>query len=444
MKLNRNDYNRNLSMNINHPYEESDDCKRKFSPHNKNLTNLKSSSQILIHCPINHNDSKQNHYDSSSKMQEYYSYSGMVLPSKRLKSTALFQYSDSHDMHNNFENHPCHDINFYSALGSQEILKENNDDCYPHRVVRGNNLLSIDNSPYRSKHQTDNIETQNYQQKWDRSSFEFMSNNLFTDDKRDIHNYNIPAVDGVQDFRYHSKYNQQELSTRDAPIIQNIDEGRYEDKKIKAMQSWPSEKHKNKIYKENHKSKQCFVNNTHNNYDIEKLQNQHRQTVSAELFTAKALSNRTMLSFQDDCKFISPFLCFLRSQCLEVFEANMDFVELRYISKKIKIRQVGIRCVFCSSVPLDNRANRSSCFPSSLDKIYQSVTMMIHDHMFRCEEIPIFIRHHLKYLKKRSCKGLTRSRKYWCKSAENIGLVNANPGIIFKKCTEIEKSANQL
>ena len=86
------------------------------------------------------------------------------------------------------------------------------------------------------------------------------------------------------------------------------------------------------------------------------------------------------MSVPNDPAWLSTYLCFVRSDCVEVFEATDRDVTMRLNSKLIYPRQVGIRCRFCSHIHHRDRAGRSTSFPSSLSRIYQSLTMMLREH----------------------------------------------------------------
>jgi len=94
------------------------------------------------------------------------------------------------------------------------------------------------------------------------------------------------------------------------------------------------------------------------------------------------------LAIDEDQNWLSELLCFVRSEVVEVFRANVDDLRSRNSSKKICLGQVGIRCRFCAHLPVGSRAGRSSSFPSSLDRIYQSLTMMLRDHFGNCNAMP--------------------------------------------------------
>ncbi len=138
------------------------------------------------------------------------------------------------------------------------------------------------------------------------------------------------------------------------------------------------------------------------------------------------------LGMEQDQLRLSKFLCFLRLECIEIFTATEKDVIERLSSKKVKIGQVGIRCRFCAHLPSCKRVGRSSNFPSSIDRLYQGVSMMVYKHFSLCEEMPTEIRE--KYDSLRNCtkKGDVESKSYWISSARMKGLVNCGAGIGLK------------
>ena len=137
------------------------------------------------------------------------------------------------------------------------------------------------------------------------------------------------------------------------------------------------------------------------------------------------------LSTSDDLYWLSEYLCFVRAKCLEVFEATEADVTSRKKSKKIKKGQVGIRCRFCAHQSYKIRAGRSSSFPSSKSRIYQSVTMMLRDHFGYCKDIPSELKEHFLSLRENKSQGATDSKKHWVKSASRLGLADTKDGLIF-------------
>jgi hypothetical protein len=94
--------------------------------------------------------------------------------------------------------------------------------------------------------------------------------------------------------------------------------------------------------------------------------------------------------------------------------------------------QVGIRCRFCAHVPYHKRAGRSASFPSSISRIYQSLTMMLRDHFPKCEHMPVQMKQRYAFLKENASQGAMESKRYWVDSAHALGLVDTvDSGIRF-------------
>lgn len=139
------------------------------------------------------------------------------------------------------------------------------------------------------------------------------------------------------------------------------------------------------------------------------------------------------LGTDTDDIWLSKFLTFLRSECIEVFTASQSDVYERKTSKKILVNQVGLRCRFCAHLPYRARVVRSSCFPSSICRIYQSLTMMIREHFSRCPEMPEETRRKYTELKWMTKKGEIESKSHWIESAKSVGMVESEKGIFLNK-----------
>jgi len=85
----------------------------------------------------------------------------------------------------------------------------------------------------------------------------------------------------------------------------------------------------------------------------------------------------------------------------------------------------------------NDRASRSSSFPSSIDRIYQSLTMMIRDHFVRCPGLPEALKARFLELKSRTTQGATDSKRYWIESAKKLGMIDTpNQGILVNQATQ--------
>jgi len=138
------------------------------------------------------------------------------------------------------------------------------------------------------------------------------------------------------------------------------------------------------------------------------------------------------LAMEEDENWLSEFLCFVRQHCTEVVCASEKDVISRMNSKKVVLGQVGIRCQFCAHLSHKQRGGRSSTFPSSLSRIYQSLTMMIRDHFVGCPGMPPDLKAKYKDLKGNTSQGVDGSKQYWVDSAKKLGLIDTEDGIFFK------------
>ena len=124
-------------------------------------------------------------------------------------------------------------------------------------------------------------------------------------------------------------------------------------------------------------------------------------------------TNRTIvtLSAPDDVHWLSNYLCFVREKCVEVFEADDAELAWRSNANVINPRQVGIRCRYCAHIHQRDRAGRSTSFPSSLSRIYQSLTMMLREHFPTCTEMPPAIKERFLALKGQKTSGADQDKR---------------------------------
>mmetsp|Transcript_25168 Transcript_25168/g.28776 ORF Transcript_25168/g.28776 Transcript_25168/m.28776 type:complete len:431 (+) Transcript_25168:783-2075(+) len=134
---------------------------------------------------------------------------------------------------------------------------------------------------------------------------------------------------------------------------------------------------------------------------------------------------------RDKCR-LSRFLCFLRAEFVEVFEASEHDIQQRgwsssstpHRSQQVKIGQVGIRCRFCAHLTSEFRVARSWSFPSNISGIYQCVSNMIYKHFTACQQIPKDIMEEYKEHKKFTKKGDSESKSYWTEAAKELGMMD--------------------
>eukprot|EP00957_Ditylum_brightwellii_P010422 788224-Ditylum_brightwellii.AAC.1 len=163
------------------------------------------------------------------------------------------------------------------------------------------------------------------------------------------------------------------------------------------------------------------------NYSREHHHNYHGGNTS----TPNSLnsSQTFLLATEEDEKWLSEFLRFVRWHCIEAFYASQHDVFSRSGSKKVKLGQVGFRCRFCANSPEKQRSRRSSTFPSSLSRVYQSLTMMLRDHFPNCSYMPPKEKQEYTTLRSNSSQGVVGSKDYWVTSAKSLGLIDTTDGI---------------
>ena len=137
------------------------------------------------------------------------------------------------------------------------------------------------------------------------------------------------------------------------------------------------------------------------------------------------------LTVESDEAWLSPFLCFIRKECLEVFEAEQCDVYERKTSKQVVLHQVGVRCRFCAHLEHGEREQRSSMFPSKIDGIYTSLPVLIRNHLSVCPKMPKELRSTYRSLKGSSKRDGLETKSYWRDSAQTLGLVEGAQGGIF-------------
>ena len=150
------------------------------------------------------------------------------------------------------------------------------------------------------------------------------------------------------------------------------------------------------------------------------------------------------LSGDEDKKWLSDFLCFVRSDFIEVFRASGEDVASRMNSRKITYQQIGFRCRFCAHLPHEFRARRSAAFPSSISRIYQSLCLIVHHHFDRCDQVPK--EKMAEYSALKAAPGLknTASKHYWYDSARRMGMMDTTTGIMFNESMMTQRDAGAV
>eukprot|EP00588_Corethron_pennatum_P025768 CAMPEP_0194331794 /NCGR_PEP_ID=MMETSP0171-20130528/56952_1 /TAXON_ID=218684 /ORGANISM="Corethron pennatum, Strain L29A3" /LENGTH=434 /DNA_ID=CAMNT_0039093415 /DNA_START=15 /DNA_END=1316 /DNA_ORIENTATION=- len=140
-----------------------------------------------------------------------------------------------------------------------------------------------------------------------------------------------------------------------------------------------------------------------------------------------------LFSLPEDKDWLSERHCFIRQNFVELFEASRNDVASRHSkgAQKLYVGQVGIRCIFCHSLPQKDRAERAVCYPSSVSRIYQTVADMQRFHFDTCRMIPEDMTKKLRSTKKTRSQCERSPQQYWIDSAKAIGLIDSQQGIRF-------------
>lgn len=145
---------------------------------------------------------------------------------------------------------------------------------------------------------------------------------------------------------------------------------------------------------------------------------------------------KLLLCMPTDRQSLSDRQCYVRSNFVEIFEATEADVSIRHSrgAQKLRVGQIGLRCIHCSHLRDGRkRAERATCFPSSISRIYQTVADMQRFHFEACTGIPEVMKAIYRNLKTTRPRGQGSPQSYWAKSAKDLGLVDTSEGIRLSK-----------
>lgn len=149
----------------------------------------------------------------------------------------------------------------------------------------------------------------------------------------------------------------------------------------------------------------------------------------------QVIKSRILLCMSTDKQSLSDRQCYVRSQFVEMFEATEADVSARHSkgAQRLRVGQIGIRCMHCVHLNSKTRAERAICFPSSISRIYQTVADMQRFHFEACTVIPETMKVAYKSLKTTRPRGQGSPQAYWIESANEMGLMDTNEGIRLSK-----------
>ncbi|CAB9504415.1 expressed unknown protein [Seminavis robusta] len=149
-----------------------------------------------------------------------------------------------------------------------------------------------------------------------------------------------------------------------------------------------------------------------------------------------------LLATSKDSPVLSPLHIFVRQQ-IEVFEASEEDLKQPAPGRRIPIqlRQVGLRCIHCKHQKPRERKKRAVCYPSSVGRVYHSVSDMKFAH-FPCSQMPQGLHQKFNELKdesvlqnksnkesKRIGSASASTAQYYHDSARELGLEDGKGGI---------------
>lgn len=153
-----------------------------------------------------------------------------------------------------------------------------------------------------------------------------------------------------------------------------------------------------------------------------------------------------LLAQPEDEKILSPLHVFMRKQ-IEVFTATRVDISQPAPGRKntIHIDQVGLRCIHCRDIPARKRVKRAVCYPTSVGRVYHSVSDMKLDHFLHCTGVPQDARNKLVELKQEGKKKVTPKKssyanpsfastaQYYHDAAMRMGMVDTPRGVFMAK-----------
>jgi len=135
------------------------------------------------------------------------------------------------------------------------------------------------------------------------------------------------------------------------------------------------------------------------------------------------------LTKPDDNHWLSEMQCFARSDLVEVFAWRKNDGLDGYAGRKEPAEgQVGVRCIFCKTLPDAEKPSGCLVFPENLGQIHTKVGDMLRLHFHSCPAMPDETKETFKTLKNFGPKVTDDSHQYWIDAARDIGLSHLPPG----------------
>ena len=128
------------------------------------------------------------------------------------------------------------------------------------------------------------------------------------------------------------------------------------------------------------------------------------------------------MSNRDDRANLTPYQAVIR-ESLEYFTATQDdaATKIQGRRKPVMLNQLGIRCKYCSHLPVSKRMRAAAYYPRTLPNLYQGAQNIAGIHFSRCTEFPKQI---LEFLTaERPRKVFSKfGRPYWADMCVELGI----------------------
>ena len=139
------------------------------------------------------------------------------------------------------------------------------------------------------------------------------------------------------------------------------------------------------------------------------------------------------MSHPSDCRVLTKYQILIR-QSLEFFQAMPSdlYSNVRGRSKRVKVGQFGVRCIYCNHKPIHRRERCSLAFPSHLWGVYQAAQSVAKNHLIgSCTAVPEAVRSDLCRLRGNASAKTGGGKKHWENSCREAGLYQDGdePGI---------------
>jgi hypothetical protein len=131
---------------------------------------------------------------------------------------------------------------------------------------------------------------------------------------------------------------------------------------------------------------------------------------------------------------------------MELFEALPVDVEggAQGRNKPIVIGQVGVRCTWCTHLPLKERLRASSYYPARLQGLYQASQNILNGHLFKdCRSLPDIVRQELMKLQTKK-SGPGGGKHFWSDMAPQLGVFEDEHGLRFHPWSASATAVNAI